>query len=60
MFSLLGLAAQGAQVRRYHHREEEDWLRRDRKRRRDAITGDRLPPDLEKLRNAFRRPRHLQ
>ena len=58
LISLLGLAAQGAQVRRYNHKEEEERLRRDRKRRRDPIGGDQLPSDLEKLRSAFRRPRH--
>jgi hypothetical protein len=57
LVSLLGLAAQGAQARRYNHREVEEQLRRGRKRRRDPITSERLPPDLEKLRNAFRRPR---
>lgn len=57
LVSLLGLAAQGAQFRRYNHWEEEERLRRYRKRRLDPIRGDRLPPDLEKLRNAFRRPR---
>ena len=59
LVSLLGLAAQGAQVRRYYVREEEERWRRYRKRRRDPIANGHLPPDLEKLRNAFRRPRQL-
>jgi hypothetical protein len=58
LISLLGLAAQGAQARIRNHREEEaERLRRDRKRRRDPAAGERLPPDLQALREAFRRPR---
>jgi hypothetical protein len=58
LVSLLGLAAQGAQVRRHFYREEQERWRRFRKRRRDPIANGHLPPDLERLRNAFRRPRH--
>jgi hypothetical protein len=57
LVSLLGLAVQGAQVRRHNIREEEELLRRRRKRRRDLITAAHLPHDLQKLRDAFRRPR---
>ena len=56
LVSLLGLAAQGAQVRRHHHRNEEEQPRRFRKRRRDPIASGHLPPDLNALREAFRRP----
>jgi hypothetical protein len=59
LVSLLGLAAQGAQVRMRNNREiEEDRVRKDRKRRRDPDAGERLPPDLQALREAFRRPDH--
>jgi hypothetical protein len=58
LVSLLGVAAQGAQVRRHYYREEEELMRRQRKRRRDPIASGHLPPDLQKLRDAFRRPRY--
>ena len=56
LVSLLGLAAQGAQVRRHHDHDERERLRRFRKRRRDPIAAGHLPPDLHALREAFRRP----
>jgi hypothetical protein len=55
LVSLLGLAAQGAQVRRHYYHDEQE-RRRFRKRRRDPIATGHLPPDLHALREAFRRP----
>jgi hypothetical protein len=59
LVSLLGLAAQGAQVRRSNIREAAEVSRRQRKRRRDPIASDHLPPDLQKLKDAFCEP-HLK
>jgi len=59
LVSLLGLAAQGAQVRRRTIREDEEQARRNRKRRRDPIASNHLPPDLQKLKDAFTEP-HLK
>jgi heme exporter protein D len=59
LVSLLGLAAQGAQVRRVHVREEKQQQRRERKKRRDPIANGHLPPDLERLKEAFERPRDV-
>ena len=56
LVSLLGLATQGAQVRRTHVREEKEQKRRERKKRRDPIDNGHLPPDLERLKEAFERP----
>jgi hypothetical protein len=56
LVSLLGLAVQGAQVRRTHVREEKEQKRRERKKRRDPIDNGHLPPDLERLKEAFERP----
>jgi hypothetical protein len=59
LITLLGLAAQGAQARwRTRWEREEERERRFRKRRHAPLLGSSLPPDLQSLRDAFRRPRH--
>jgi hypothetical protein len=57
LVSLLGLTAQGAQVRRTNYREDEERRWRYRKRRQEPMINGHLPPDLKALRDAFRRPR---
>ncbi|HEX3147168.1 MAG TPA: hypothetical protein VHR66_03745 [Gemmataceae bacterium] len=58
LITLLGLAAQGAQARwRRAWDREEERERRFRKRRRAPLVGSALSPDLQALREAFRRPR---
>jgi hypothetical protein len=53
LVSLLGVAAQGAQARRRADREV-GWTPKAGRRRR-AAGGDDLPPDLQELRDTFRR-----
>jgi hypothetical protein len=53
LVSLLGVAAQGAQARR--SAEGEIGWRPKAGRRRRAAGGDDLPPDLQELRDTFRR-----
>jgi hypothetical protein len=54
LVSLLGLAAQGAQAR-WRDDREPGWKPKTGRRRRRATDGDNLPPDLQDLRDTFRR-----
>ncbi|HKB02384.1 MAG TPA: hypothetical protein VKD90_09195 [Gemmataceae bacterium] len=54
LVSLLGLAAQGAQAR-WRDDREPGWKPKAGRRRRRATDGDDLPPDLQDLRDTFRR-----
>jgi hypothetical protein len=54
LVSLLGLAAQGAQAR-WRGDREAGWKPKSARRRRRATDGDDLPPDLQDLRDTFRR-----
>jgi hypothetical protein len=54
LVSLLGVAAQGALARRRADREV-GWKPKAGRRRRRGADGDDLPPDLQELRDTFRR-----
>ena len=55
LMSALGIAVQGAQLRRQNWRDAEWRRRRLRKYRPLAVDGHDLPPDLRALREAFRK-----
>jgi hypothetical protein len=55
LVSALGLAVQGAQLRRQNWRDDEWRRRRRRKYRPLAVDGHDLPPDLRALREVFRK-----
>jgi len=58
LVSALGLAIQGAQLRRRGDKEEGGWRmpKLRRKKQRPALDTEELTPDMKALRDAFRKP----